>query len=116
MMHGLWKVSISVSQRQEKSMMVFLLMGTKSSVSVGHFLRAHCVLRPEDGSVIHRGQKKYQFFTGTWVGMKSSAPRTVQREGIDFSTVDSTVPGGGTRSQWGTAGGGNDVILSMTSI
>ena len=58
MMHGLWKVSISVSQRQEKSMTVFLLMGTKSSVSVGHFLRAHCVLRPEDGSVIHKGGKR----------------------------------------------------------
>lgn len=63
MMHGFWKVSISVSQRQEKSMTVFLLMGTKSSVSVGHFLRAHCVLRPEDGSVIHRGGKRS---TNSW--------------------------------------------------
>lgn len=102
MMHGLWKVSISVSQRQEKSMMVFLLMGTKSSVSVGHFLRAHCVLRTEDSSVLHRGQEVPILYR--YLGRDESSPRTAQREGIDFSTLGSTVPGGGTRSQWGTAG------------
>ena len=58
-------------------------------MSVGHFLRAHCVLRPEEGSVIHRGQKRCQFFGGKWAGMKSSAPWTVQGGDAEFSTLDS---------------------------
>lgn len=58
-------------------------------MSVGHFLSAHCVLRPEEGSVIHRAQKRCQLFGGTWAGMKSSAPWTVQGGDAEFSTVDS---------------------------
>lgn len=115
MMHDLWKVSISVSQRQEKSMMVFLLMGTKSFVSVGHFLRAHCVLRPEDGSVIHRGAKEVPIL---W--------RYLGRD-EKFSTADSSErshlfqhrgqhSSASRDPQCWTAGGGNDVILSMNSI
>lgn len=47
-------------------------------MSVGHFQRADSILKPEEGSVVHRGQKRCQFFRGRCAGDEM------------FSTVDSS--------------------------
>lgn len=83
-------------------------------MGVGHFLRAHCVLRPEEGSVVHRRYKGVP--SSQEVNPGYAVQHRGQSRGRACHTMDSARVFRLGRSPHRAAGGGTYVIISLNTI